>query len=118
MRTCRPDKSKREGEGTEGVGSIHLGSKGVRSDLGEVCTVCCVLKSRRIGWSRRGTEKGKRQHDEIDETRSGLDWTRTRGRQYYKAKLGGNETGRGGRLKMDERVGEGERELGGVGEQI
>jgi hypothetical protein len=44
--------------------------------------VCCVLKSRRIGWSRRGTEKGKMQHDGIiDETRSGLDWTRTRGRQ-------------------------------------
>lgn len=42
---------------------------------------CCVLKSRRIGWSRRGTEKGKMQHDGIDEARSGLDWTRTRGRQ-------------------------------------
>ncbi len=29
MRTCRPDKSKREGEGMEGVGSIESNSPGV-----------------------------------------------------------------------------------------
>ena len=58
-----------------------MGSKGERGVLAEVC---CVLKSRRIGWSRRGTEKGKMQHDGIiDETRSGLDWTRTRGEAVY-----------------------------------
>jgi hypothetical protein len=78
MRTCRPDKSKREGEGVEGVGSIESNSPGVERRMKCLAEVCCVLKSRRIGWSRRGTEREVRQHGGIDETRSGLDWTRTR----------------------------------------
>jgi len=74
MRTCRPDKSKREGEGMAGVGSIESNSTGVERRTSVLADVCCVLKLRRIGWSRRGTEKGKGQHDGINETGSGLNW--------------------------------------------
>ena len=50
MRTCRPDRSKREGEGMEGVGSIESDSPGVE---------------RRMKRSRRGVLRIKITEDRM-----------------------------------------------------
>lgn len=116
----------------EGVGSIEWSSPGVESERLSWQRGCSVLKLRRIGWSRRGTEKGKREHDG-NKTRPDLEWTRPE-RQNNKglSKAKGGSTVRAGEMKTGRGSGwaandewasrsgrEGlERELGWVGLEI